>query len=486
MTVLRSIYTYHARTRGWWDIWYNYIIGKDGTIYEWRKWGDFIEWAHAYANNLGTVGISLLWNYDIHLVPDTQIDALVELLVFVSRKYGINVEEYTTGFRPCGKNSTPDCIIEPVRVQRLYWHRDVWYTSCPGKNLYDILPAIRSRVASRVWKVLPVDNIDVWPIEEPRWYDQIIYTIPDKKPETNSPLLRPSRSLGWKKIKILLSYPHTENIELSIASIGIPNAKIDTKKMTGKSIKNIKVWIVWNNKLSINLGNMVLTWTVIEYVAPIVRIDSWSRIPAWDTKKEYNDNLFRSKIIIRNEWWKLIVINELPIEDYLRWLWEVSNSDHREKIKTITVAARTYARYYTLPTSRKYGTSLYDGSDDPDSFQRYLWYSYELRSPNVSQEVKNTLWEIITYNWVGIKAWYFSSSSGRTLSFLEYCQSRVTSRCQDIPYLQSVSDPPWNWSAQLWHGVGISGVWATAMAQAGKTYKEIIQYYMKWVAIEKK
>lgn len=61
-----------------------------------------------------------------------------------------------------------------------------------------------------------------------------------------------------------------------------------------------------------------------------------------------------------------------------------------EKIKTITVAARSYAKYYMNPQNRKYDTKLYDGSDDPDSFQKYLGYGYEARSPNVITQVLTT------------------------------------------------------------------------------------------------
>jgi stage II sporulation protein D len=134
-------------------------------------------------------------------------------------------------------------------------------------------------------------------------------------------------------------------------------------------------------------------------------------------------------------------VNELPLEDYLRGLGEVSNTDNAEKIKTITVAARSYARYYMERTNRKYNTNLYDGSDDPNSFQRYLGYSYEMRSPNVSREVKNTLGQVITYKGRIIKAWYFSSSDGKTLSYKEYCEKNTGKACSDIPYLQSVRDP---------------------------------------------
>ena len=149
-------------------------------------------------------------------------------------------------------------------------------------------------------------------------------------------------------------------------------------------------------------------------------------------------------------------MNELPLEDYLRGLGEVSNTDNPEKIKTITVAARSYARHYMERANRKYNTTLYDGSDNSDSFQKYLGYSYEMRSPNVSREVKNTLGQVITYKGKIVKAWYFSSSTGRTLSYKEYCEANTRKTCADIPYLQSVLDGAGSGRVQSGHGVGIS------------------------------
>lgn len=122
----------------------------------------------------------------------------------------------------------------------------------------------------------------------------------------------------------------------------------------------------------------------------MVSIASWSRIPSWDTNGKYNDNIFRGKLIVRNENGKLYIVNELPIESYLKGMGEVSNSDLPEKIKTIIISARSYAYYYMDRTHRKYNTQLYDGSDDPDSFQKYLGYGYEMRSPNVVKFVDST------------------------------------------------------------------------------------------------
>ena len=51
MTLLRAIYQYHAVSRGWGDIGYNYIIGQRGQIYEGRAGGDYVVGAHAAWNN---------------------------------------------------------------------------------------------------------------------------------------------------------------------------------------------------------------------------------------------------------------------------------------------------------------------------------------------------------------------------------------------------------------------------------------------------
>jgi peptidoglycan hydrolase-like amidase len=61
------------------------------------------------------------------------------------------------------------------------------------------------------------------------------------------------------------------------------------------------------------------------------------------------------------------------------------------------VAARSYAEYYMEPTNHKYATNRYDGSDDPNTFQKYLGYGFEMRSPNVAHLVDVTRGEIIRY-----------------------------------------------------------------------------------------
>lgn len=134
--------------------------------------------------------------------------------------------------------------------------------------------------------------------------------------------------------------------------------------------------------------------------------------------------------------------------------------------------------------NRKYNTNRYDGSDDPDSFQKYIGYSYELRSPNVTKMVDATAGEMIYYNDEAIKPWYFSSSDGRTLSHREYCEKNNGKNCEDIPYLQSVEDIGGIGKTRSGHGVGISGIGSTHLASQGWDYKKIISYYLTGVEVK--
>jgi N-acetylmuramoyl-L-alanine amidase len=52
---IKQIYKYHALSKSWGDIGYNYIIGYDGEIFEGRQGGDYTVAAHSVWNNISTV-----------------------------------------------------------------------------------------------------------------------------------------------------------------------------------------------------------------------------------------------------------------------------------------------------------------------------------------------------------------------------------------------------------------------------------------------
>lgn len=489
-SLIRAIYLYHAKTKGWGDIGYNFIIGQRGVIYEWRAWGDYVEWAHVYANNLWTVGISVIGNYQsLHLNRD-QRAWLVEAITYVAKKYGINASEQAPGIMACKWEGS--CIWKGVTTYRLSWHRDAGNTSCPGDNIYDELPSIRNEVVWKVWKLQPVYNTDPLSKDPLDPEDEIQY-MPSSGASgqsqissyitQSSNLPTPTKSTLSKAIKIQLSYP-SDTLTFRSATDKKAVVRMNAKILPFGKNMEWTVFLTWANEIIFQLGNKQYSGKTLTVSSDVVRIPSWNRVPAWDSSRRYNDNLFRGKLYISNQGGKLLVVNELPIEDYLKWLGEVSDSDHSEKIKTILVAARTYAYYYTKPENRKYNTKLYDGSDNPDEFQKYLGYGYEMRSPNVSELVEKTKGLVITYGEKLIKSWYFSSSDGNTRSFKEYCEANAPGKvCEDIPYLQSVSDPAWVWKTRSGHWVGISWIGATYAANMGKNFKQIIGYYLKGTLI---
>ncbi|EKD30056.1 MAG: hypothetical protein ACD_78C00169G0001 [uncultured bacterium (gcode 4)] len=310
---------------------------------------------------------------------------------------------------------------------------------------------------------------------------------------TNTP--SPTQTLAkWPTIRIRLSYTGS-TIRLKSGDTTLPRLSLGTK-LSGTLRKNLELPFeaYGSDKVALVIGGKKYPFEKVALSAKLVAIPNWNRKPAWDTSGMYNDNIFRGKITVINEGGKLLVINELPLEDYLRGLAEVSNTDNEEKIKTILTAARSYAYFYTKPANRKFPGKPYDGSDNPDEFQKYLGYGYEQRSPLAGQLVDMTNGQLVTYHGDPIKVWYFNESNGRTLSYKEYCQARVTNGtlskttvCEDIPYFQSVSDPGGVGHTQKWHGVGISGIGATYLAtQLNFKYTQIIEYYLEGVKVEKK
>ncbi len=210
----------------------------------------------------------------------------------------------------------------------------------------------------------------------------------------------------------------------------------------------------------------------------ILEIVNFENRPAWNTA--LNDNLFRGVIEVRNIDGEMAVINELPMEMYLRGLAEATNSEPTEKIRTMTILARTYARWY-MEFEEKFPGMPYHLDDNPDVSQKYLGYGLESRAPNVVQSVSDTAGMVVTYNGDIIKTPYFSSTDGTTTRSGEEVWGWT-----HTPYLQSVSDELCTVGYFSGHGVGLSGCGATAAAEQGSSYEEIIKYYYQDVEIEVK
>ncbi|MEK7620908.1 MAG: N-acetylmuramoyl-L-alanine amidase, partial [Patescibacteria group bacterium] len=133
---VRAVWHYHANSRGWGDIGYNYLVDQSGNIFHGRYTNaEYAEQnnvdvvgGHAYGNNLRTVGIAALGDFTNRTPSSASIRAIGEVAAFKGGPYGLN----------------------PSKGTRLVGHRNVRSTSCPGAKLYAKLSNIR-RVANALY-----------------------------------------------------------------------------------------------------------------------------------------------------------------------------------------------------------------------------------------------------------------------------------------------------------------------------------------------
>ncbi|GAA1720881.1 hypothetical protein GCM10009809_15660 [Isoptericola hypogeus] len=134
--ILRGIYAYHAKTLGWGDIGYNFLVDRYGRVWEGRKGGITKQTiaAHARGYNTNSTGISVLGNFDTGTVPDAAVDAVVRLAAWKLALHGVDADATT--------------VIGDATLPTIFGHRDVAATACPGASLYQRLGEIRRRAAA--------------------------------------------------------------------------------------------------------------------------------------------------------------------------------------------------------------------------------------------------------------------------------------------------------------------------------------------------
>ncbi|MDD2871947.1 MAG: N-acetylmuramoyl-L-alanine amidase [Candidatus Gracilibacteria bacterium] len=485
---VRDIYKYHTLTNGWGDVGYNYLIGNDGEIYEGRAGGDNAVAAHNKYNNIGNIGIAIIGDFSEKPINDKQYNSLKNLTSYLVNKYNIDLNKKVYFHEECiGANCEQPIISQ--KLDPIIGHRDAGHTSCPGEELYNQIIDMRNELIKNTSTLKKVSNTKLLKAFEKLSDEKLIDILAkievylDNHIDTKKSTLR-SLIIDYFKqkksnkyvvsdtkdntINIKLSYPNNESIKIkSGTAIFELTREGNSIIVKGKSFNILKI-------PKSNTNN-------------ILEILSWDRKPDWDKTGEYNDNKFRGDLVVYAKDEKLIVVNRLKIEDYLKGLGEVSDDENTEKIKTIIIAARTYATWY-VTKARKFPGELYDGSDDPNEFQRYLGYGLETRSPKVNKAISETKGQVITYRGELIKPWYFSNSDGKTLSYYEYCLQKYSDvickiEAKKYPYLQSVTDKASNGKAILGHGVGISGLGAKYFSIKGWTYEMIIKYYLRGVDI---
>lgn len=173
---------------------------------------------------------------------------------------------------------------------------------------------------------------------------------------------------------------------------------------------------------------------------------------------------YRGQFIIVNHNGSLIVINELPIDEYMLGVVpsEMPSKWNQEALKAQAIAARSYA----IANRGKRASRGYDLKDTPED-QAYGGASSETAETNSA--VAQTKGIVVTYNRKIIPAYYSASAGGHTINSGEVWN-------KDLPFLRSVPSFDDNVSKNG-HGIGMSQHGANNLASKGYNAYQILSYY---------
>ncbi|MEW6610627.1 MAG: SpoIID/LytB domain-containing protein [Patescibacteria group bacterium] len=212
----------------------------------------------------------------------------------------------------------------------------------------------------------------------------------------------------------------------------------------------------------------------MEAVGGILDITSLEQRTEWN--QNINDNRFHGVLELyyaanTQRYW---MVNELPLEQYLKGLAETSQGAPPEYHKALSIATRTYALYHWYAKNKHGGHFDVDAKYD----QVYRGYGVEQRLTDFGRAVDATRGMVATIGDDVVVTPYFSQSDGRTRAWSEVWSGRR-------PHLVSVPVPADQGKAMYGHGVGMSNMGAAAMAREGKTFEEILHYFYTGITLRR-
>jgi hypothetical protein len=190
----------------------------------------------------------------------------------------------------------------------------------------------------------------------------------------------------------------------------------------------------------------------------------------------YADNEWRHILEMRHNTAedRIWIINELPVELYLRGLAETSQGSPMEYQKAIVTAARTFVMYH-----KNRGYKWHDEYFDLSAYswdQVYLGYGKEKRAPDIRQAAEETEGILVTYNGDAVLTPYFARSNGTTRPWSAVYNG-------DAPWVKVTSVPCDAGRSQFGHGVGMSASGAICMARGGDSYDDILHYFFDGIEL---
>ncbi len=131
-SILRGIYAYHTRSRGWSDVGYNFLVDRFGRIWEGRYGGIDrpVVGAHTLGYNDDAFAMSAIGNFDVRKPSQRMVQAYGALFAWKLSLHGVDA-------------TSPSQYVTSRRFPAINGHRDAGSTACPGGYLYAKLGQIR-------------------------------------------------------------------------------------------------------------------------------------------------------------------------------------------------------------------------------------------------------------------------------------------------------------------------------------------------------
>lgn len=135
--IIRSIYAYHTKSRGWSDLGYNFLVDRFGRIWEGRYGGvdKAVVGAHTLGYNDYSFAMSAIGNFETAKPSQAMVDAYSALMAW---KLGLHGVSASSTKQKIGSRTFP----------AINGHRDAGSTACPGQHLYARLGDIRKGAAA--------------------------------------------------------------------------------------------------------------------------------------------------------------------------------------------------------------------------------------------------------------------------------------------------------------------------------------------------
>ena len=536
---IQQIYKYHTINRDFGDIWYNFLIDQMWNIYEWRAGGEWAVWMHASSNNVASIWIALMGNFEKDTPTVEQMKSLVNLTTAVAKYYHIDPLWYTYTFTT---NNDEEPYVVATKNPNIMWHKNVKSTACPWKNLYKYLPQIRNEVLRRM------KNEIVWNVDLPtNWANELKKTNGQNKSSVHSTSISVNTQKSASEVIKVSDFPkrltemqqkNPQSLQ-NAAQVARNNYKWKLIKASNFFSKIMKKYTISDVKSLINQNISVLlyeltkdydsfqivcdvncifnidwvnytwTWATLTFLTNKIWVDSKLSLSANSVfvkssmangvvkvsnynRKSYAWVLWNSfKWSLSFEKWTyplkngeqksdFIVVNTLPFSEYMKWIVETNDTETLEKNKVMAMIAKNYALFYMNKANihPNIPTSAnYTAIDDPDFFQKYVWAWLEKTLTKRYRALEATKNQVVMYNWYLPILPYFNCSPGFTLSADE------KRWWNDTPYLKSVYDFD-VCNDFVWHGVWLAWKWAERFAKQGMTYNQILKYYYDNIEIQ--